>query len=237
MRTRPAHPTGPARISRDRWLIAYADMVTLLFACFVALFAARLGLVPPVAASGSASRQATHTAAAVATDAGWPAAPGDDLHRALERLVRNNREATTLDLSADVRGYVLSLSEAGSFPNGRADLTPAASRVMLDLADVLRASPNAIRVEGHTDDVAIHTAGFRSNWELSVARATEVVQLLIDQGRLSPGRLSAAGYGEFRPKLPNTSAAARARNRRVDIVVLTPATAAAEEPRAAGAQP
>jgi chemotaxis protein MotB len=104
---------------------------------------------------------------------------------------------------------------------------------MLDLAAQLRTVPNVIRVEGHTDDVPIHTPQFNSNWELSTARATTVVQFLIDAGRLDPTRLSAAGYAEYRPRLPNDSPESRARNRRVDIVVLDPATAGREEPQEA----
>ena len=101
---------------------------------------------------------------------------------------------------------------------------------MLDMADQLRPLPNQIRVEGHTDDVPIHTPLFASNWELSTARATTVVQLLIEAGGLDPARLAAAGYAEYRPRLPNDSSDHRARNRRVDIVVLDP-SAATQEPR------
>jgi chemotaxis protein MotB len=125
---------------------------------------------------------------------------------------------------------VISLPEAGSFPAGRAELSAQARNVMLDLAQELRALPNLIRVEGHTDDVPIHTPQFASNWELSTARATTVVQYLIEAGGLDPARLAAAGYAEYRPRLSNDSPDARARNRRVDIVVLDP-TAAIEEPR------
>ena len=79
---------------------------------------------------------------------------------------------------------------------------------------------NQIRIEGHTDDVPIHSARFASNWELSTARATAVVQWLIEREGMTPSRLSAAGYGEFHPRVPNDSTEARARNRRVDVVIL-----------------
>ncbi len=85
-------------------------------------------------------------------------------------------------------------------------------------------------MEGHSDDVPISTSQFASNWELSTARATRVVEFLVDECGLDPARLAAAGYAEYRPRLPNASAAARARNRRVDIVVLDAATASLEEP-------
>jgi chemotaxis protein MotB len=85
-------------------------------------------------------------------------------------------------------------------------------------------------IEGHTDDRPISTAIFPSNWELSTARATEVVRLLIEEGGIAPERLSAAGYGEHRPRVPNDSPEARARNRRVDLVVLDEAAAKIEAP-------
>jgi chemotaxis protein MotB len=89
------------------------------------------------------------------------------------------------------------------------------------VAHILAATPNAIRVEGHTDNIPIHTARFFSNWELSTARATNVLQYFIAQGNVAPDRLSAAGYGEYKPSAPNTGERNRALNRRVDIVLLS----------------
>ncbi len=92
---------------------------------------------------------------------------------------------------------------------------------------------NPVRVEGHTDDVPIHTARFQSNWELSTARATTVIAFFVVERGLSPMRFSAAGYGEFHPRTANDSESARAVNRRVDIVILNDATRRAEEPAGA----
>jgi chemotaxis protein MotB len=90
------------------------------------------------------------------------------------------------------------------------------------LAAVLASRGENMRIEGHTDNVAIHNAHFRSNWELSTSRATELVKLFIYRYHVAPSRLSAAGYAEFHPVAENTSADGRARNRRVDIVILNP---------------
>ena len=95
---------------------------------------------------------------------------------------------------------------------------------------VLIALPNAVRVEGHTDDTPIKNARFASNWDLSTARATRVVAYFILRAGLQPERLSAAGYSEYHPRAGNTTTEGRARNRRVDIVILNSTTAAAEEP-------
>ena len=88
------------------------------------------------------------------------------------------------------------------------------------VAASVRPTPNGIRIEGHTDDVPIRTAKFASNWELSTARASAVVAYLAGSGGLAPERLSAAGYGEYHPRVPNDNAENRAKNRRIDIVIL-----------------
>lgn len=199
----------PGRAGRDRWMVSYADMVTLLFACFAALYASSLAAVRADLAKAPVSSlqevQAAGDAAAIS-----------ELEVALARAAAGTAVAVRLD----TRGVVVSLPETGAFAVGQADLSQGARRVIRDLADVLAAEPGDIRVEGHTDDVPIATSRFASNWELSAARATEVIRFLIAQGAIAPSRLSAAGYGEFRPLAANASPESRARNRRVDIVIL-----------------
>ncbi len=203
---------SPPRTSRDRWLVAYADMLTLLFAVFVSLYAARIEFLPPPAARAGGDGLLSTFAAASSDDALW---------NDLQQVISRNGRLRELEVRREARGLVISMPEAGAFRPGRAELSPEAQRVMRDLAPVLRASPGPVRVEGHTDDVPIHNATFGSNWELSTARATEVLQFLVDQGGVPASRLSAAGYGEFHPLAPNTTPAARARNRRVDLIMLT----------------
>jgi chemotaxis protein MotB len=220
-------PAAPRtlRASGDRWLFGYADVVTLLFACFASLYAAKV--VP--AAEGPND--------IVLTREGRPKPPVEDraiaLRRELQAVVEHRSGDASVDLTSSARGLVLSLAETGSFPPGRADLTADAREVMRTVANALGRIPNFIRVEGHTDDTPIRTPLFASNWELSTARATRVVQFLTGEGALDPARFSAAGYAEFRPRIANASSAARARNRRVDIVVLDVA-ALNEEPGTAG---
>ncbi|MEZ5316962.1 MAG: flagellar motor protein MotB [Vicinamibacterales bacterium] len=252
------------RASGDRWLFGYADVVTLLFACFASLYAAQLAprasaAAPEDPTMASASRPRTSAADAAATPAvpttdaaptppagdattppapdaapdapTTPAAPRDPfLPPALVEAVTGALALPGTELAMTERGLVISLPEAGSFPPGQADLTAEARAAIGRLAASLRDMPNPIRVEGHTDDVPIRTAAFRSNWELSTARATRVVQFLMEAGQVSPDRLSAAGYAEYRPRVANDSPDHRARNRRVDIVVLDPGAAAFEAP-------
>lgn len=206
-------PTLPARRSiRDRWMVSYADMITLLFACFAALYAS--SVVPPAPAQA---------AAAAAPRIDETAAAADERAALAERIrtaVSNADAAGGVEVSETAQGVVVSLPEAGAFPLGQADLSQAARRVIRELADVLLTEDGEIRVEGHTDNAPIATSRFASNWELSAARATEVIRFLIAQGAIPAERLSAGGYGEFRPIAPNDTPEHRARNRRVDIIIL-----------------
>ena len=118
------------------------------------------------------------------------------------------------------RGLVISLKDTLLFPKGSATLTPQARQVVSGVGKSLSKLTNYVRVEGHTDNLPIHTAQFPSNWELSVLRATNVAHLLINEDAVKPEKLSAIGYGEYRPLVPNTSKTNRAINRRVDVVIL-----------------
>jgi chemotaxis protein MotB len=218
----PATNNNPhaLRASGDRWLFGYADVVTLLFACFASLYATTLAPSAKVPQLD------------VRLDAPAPVAPPEVTTLAQALTMRLGSEGTLpgLEVTSSSRGLVISLPEAGSFPPGRAELSDRARAAILGLAESLRDLPGAIRVEGHTDDRPINTADFASNWDLSTARATRVVRFLVEDGGLSPARLAAAGYAEYRPRLPNSTPDARARNRRVDIVVLDHAVAQVEEP-------
>lgn len=117
-------------------------------------------------------------------------------------------------------GLVVSLQEVGFFDTGSAVLKPGALPVIARIAGILAHAYQNIRVEGQTDNVPIHNAQYASNWELSTARATEVLELLITRFGIAPWRLSAAGYAKYHPVATNVTPAGRALNRRVDIVIL-----------------
>ncbi len=236
------------QVSRDRWLVSYADFMTLLCAFFTTLYAASLvdaAKPAPVAAALTATvtppaASATSAAASAPVAPVAPPEPKPDeaaaLRARVEAALGDELAAGYLQLVADPRGLVVEIPEAGAFESGRAELSSDAERMMRRVAGVLAALPNSVRVEGHTDDAPIRTVRFASNWDLSTARATRVVEFLVASGGLDPAKLSAAGYSQFKPRAANTSAAGRTRNRRVDLVILNEATTRAEEPRA-GAQP
>jgi chemotaxis protein MotB len=117
-------------------------------------------------------------------------------------------------------GLVISLREAGFFASGSATPRPDSVVTLRRIAASLGRTAYDLRIEGHTDNVPIHTIEFDSNWELSSARATRIARIFLDQKAVSPDRLSAAGYAEFHPIVSNATADGRAENRRVDLVVM-----------------
>lgn len=138
----------------------------------------------------------------------------------LDQFAKANNIQAKLVSSLEERGLVVSIQETLLFGSGSAEITPNAHTILEKISSVLAAVPNYIRVEGHTDYLPIHTEKFPSNWELSVLRATNVVHILINEGKIGAERLSAIGFGEYRPVADNKAEEGRNRNRRVDLVIL-----------------
>ncbi len=216
---------GEALVSRDRWLVSYADFVTLLFAFFVVLFATSrhsteaLGKLSGAIHSGFGGR----TAGPLPQPTALPAAAGPDLDALQAQLTTVlhasiARHEVSLQQTAD--GLVISFQELGFFHSGEANLLPGQAGAIEQAGAVLQQRGLALRVEGHSDDQPIHNAVFASNWELSAARAMTVLLLLVDQVRYDPTRISMAGYGPYRPVADNATVEGRQKNRRVDLVVL-----------------
>ncbi len=198
---------------RDRWLISYADLVTLLLALFIVLYAA---------SDKDRARQIAEGFATAASGNG--VLPGSDGERqeaetAEQALLRDPLIMQKAKTRQTKEGIVISLAEAGFFAPGDAVIDSQASGVIDSIAEKLMTSPASIRIEGHTDSMPISNARFPSNWELSTARASSVLARLIERG-IAPQRLSAAGYGGFQPVADNATLEGRAQNRRVDIVII-----------------
>ncbi|HEY8910046.1 MAG TPA: flagellar motor protein MotB [Desulfosporosinus sp.] len=143
----------------------------------------------------------------------------DAIKAKLDKFAVDNGIQTTLVSSIEERGLVVSIQETLLFESGSAVITARARDILEKISTVLASEPNQLKVEGHTDNLPIHTAQFASNWELSVIRSTNVVQILQHDG-ITPDRLSAAGYGEYRPVASNDTDAGRGKNRRIDLIVL-----------------
>jgi chemotaxis protein MotB len=229
---------APHHGARDRWLVSYADLVTLLLACFTTTYAATQSAPPAapappaaaVAAPIASPVEAEPTTTAVLDHPPSAETPPGDLGLTLKDLIAPLVDATGgVTLLEDHRGLVISLPESATFPIGSAAISAEARQFLVRLSDTLRTTTVSIRVEGHTDDVPITGGRYPSNWELSTARASAVVMYLIDGGQFAASRLSAAGYGEFHPRASNASPAGRMLNRRVDVVLIEPAAEALTE--------
>ena len=216
--------TGAPRSGQDRWLVSYADLVTLLFAFFTTMYASTTADTVKAAAPTEVASAPPEARAAAAERA------SDALRARLSSRLESAVQLRRADVIRDGRGVVVSLPERAAFDVGSAEVSAEAKTLIADVVAEVAADAIALRIEGHTDDVPIQTPRFRSNWELSTARAGAVVAFLVDALKFPPDRLSAAGYGEFHPIAPNDSPEDRARNRRIDIVVL-PLENGAEEAR------
>jgi chemotaxis protein MotB len=233
-------------VNHERWLISYADFVTLLFAVFVTMYAisrvdaqklrtmaeSMQQAFQPGMASGASMIALSPGAAVAGKPAVVSGTPGLEGLRArlAAQFVAQNVQGW-VDLEIDSRGLLISIREVGAFAAGSADLSAEAQTLLQSIGAVLAGVDNQIRIEGHTDDVPIHTSRFASNWQLSAARATTVVAFLLEHTETRPERVSVAGYAEYHPRVPNTSEAGRSLNRRVDLVVLNSATQSTEEPQ------
>jgi chemotaxis protein MotB len=224
----------------DRWLLTYADMITLLTVLFVVLYAVSITDLRKFSALADSFSAAfnidlfTAPKGANGTTgepAGVPGAglmgSGDGvLSDDLRSLEANVRDFAVHDGLTDVltvervpEGIAIHIGGGLLFASGRAQLDDVSAGVVDEIAGVVGPLPNPIRVEGHTDDIAPDTRFFADNWELSTARAVSVVHALAANG-VDRSRLSAAGFADNHPLAKNVDEASRTRNRRVDIVVL-----------------
>ena len=216
------HPEGASGEQRERWLVSYADLLTLLFALFVVLYAAA-DQDRARAVANAIARQIDGGAPPEATG-GRGVLPGSnavvEARAAIDRAFDANAALRArARVSQTERGLVVSLAEAGFFAPGEATVREDALSLVDTLADELRQVSAPVRVEGHTDSIPISTSRYPSNWELSAARASAVLARLAARG-LPPARLSVAGYAGERPVADNAMADGRALNRRVDLVIL-----------------
>ncbi|MGA9673297.1 MAG: flagellar motor protein MotB [Terracidiphilus sp.] len=238
-------------VSQERWLVSYADFITLLFAFFVVLYSASkadekkqaqvadsidsafraLGIFADTNRHPDKAKASTEAGdkpvipmnIVMGEDVLGPARVKEDLEhirRELQQTLSNQIAQHTVSIQMGRDGLVISLREAGFFNSGSATPLPETLDTLRQVAASLSRTPYDLRIEGHTDNIPIHTDEFDSNWELSAARATRIARLFLLLKAMPPDRLSAAGYSEFHPVASNSTADGRAENRRVDLVVL-----------------
>ncbi len=238
--------------NEERWLLTYADLITLLMAFFMIMYAlSRIdtnkfksmavsltsvfptsGHPAQIPIPGSGGHRGTEPTTSNRENPKPPPTPPPDtgvqktsiekLGDQFRELIRIEGLESTVTVSSNPGGtrLMLRLSESLLFGPGNAELTPQAKELIDKIAGILLKADKPVRVEGHTDNVPIHNSQFHSNWELSTARASSVIRYMIDNLGFAPERLSASGYGEFRPVAPNDTPEDRAKNRRVEFVVM-----------------
>jgi chemotaxis protein MotB len=247
--------------NHERWLVSYADFITLLFAFFVVLYSSaqvdqrkvgklalaiqvafqELGVFPASTTKiplNSAEPMPFNTVQLVqnvvhTAEMGRISSPPDGaldstseeanlstLQTELQQALQHEIDIHTIALHRETEGLVISLREFGFFDSGSAVLKTSAYPALDRIASILAMRICRLRIEGHTDNIPIHTSQMASNWELSTARSTELVRLLIQHYGFAPERLSAAGYAEYHPIASNNTPQGRAQNRRVDVVIL-----------------
>jgi chemotaxis protein MotB len=249
-----------AHENHERWMVSYADFITLLFAFFVVMFSTAQADKKKAKAVSDSVRQALEHGQMSATISavlgrGKPqpgkapaAEPSEDPPPAatppaerpadlvqslavLERQLEQELKSGKVKVKLEGRGLVISLREAAFFASGDDAIAPASLASIDKIAAVIRTAPNPLRLEGYTDSVPIHNSRFRSNWELSAARSIVMLELLRQRFDIPAERMSVAGYAENAPAEPNDTAEGRAHNRRVELVLLS-AEALKNEPGA-----
>jgi len=216
----------------ERWLLTYADLITLLMIFFIMMyvisnvnaqkFVQLANVLGSVFGNQASILPNDSSILQQKSNINTPEADLTQMYQIMQQLeeyFQMKGIAGRVSLSMEERGLVISLQDTILFASGSATLTPDARNIIAEVGKNIQPLPNYILVEGHTDNLPIHTTEFPSNWELSSARATNVVQDLIQDG-IRPERLSATGYGEYRPIATNDSLAHEQMNRRVDIVLL-----------------
>ena len=240
----------PEHVNHERWLVSYADFITLLFATFTALYALSKADASKAKAVADGMREAfgTGTPQMITMESPESDAIPSQLHKPppgtakkkppkptkqagqqefeqikneMEEYLMTKGSLNKVQIDIQERGLKVSMKEAGFFESGQAEVKEDSKVLLQELAQKLMKFNNHLRVEGHTDNVPMRSRTYPSNWELSSSRATAVARVLTEQFGVPAEKISATGYGEHRPIAPNDTPAGRARNRRVDLVVLS----------------
>ncbi len=236
--------------NHERWLVSYADFITLLFAFFVVMFATsqtdkgkaqqvsdsvkkalegeKMSSILSAVLGGTVSD--TGKGNAQLRGPGGAQKPADPKELKLAELspsllvlteeLKAEIASGRIQISMQPRGLVVSFNQAALFPSGEDVISKDAYDGLEKVAAAIGKIPNPVRLEGHTDSMAIRTTRFRSNWELSAARSIAILDILSDRFGLPRGRMSIAGYADTAPIASNDTEEGRAKNRRVDIVIL-----------------
>lgn len=231
--------------NHERWLVSYADFITLLFAFFVILYATSAkdvskaqefqrsvqkafrsfvdfgGLEGKYVDSNQSTQFLPPPIDVVPQEGAGPQEMLDYVDREMEKELGEQDEKNLLDLRTDSQGVRVTIADSFLFDSGSALLKESALLKLDRLSKVFKKTKRKLIIEGYTDDQAIHTPLFPSNWELSAARACTLVRYLILAHSVDAKLLAAVGYADQHPLLPNDTAENRAKNRRIDVLIVT----------------
>jgi len=207
----------------NRWVVSYADFVTMLLALFMIMYAVtsidnqKLTAFQNKVEKTFGSKEFIENVTKYQVNA----KANLESNAAIEKLFKENiSQSDLIKLLKGDKGLIIRVNNTLLFDPGSATVKPEAEKTLAEIVTVLTKIDNPVIIEGHTDATPIKNAKFPSNWELSTTRATNIISYMIKKGKVSPKRLCAVGYGEYMPVANNTSISGRMLNRRVDIIVL-----------------
>jgi chemotaxis protein MotB len=213
--------------SADRWVVSYADFITLLFAFFTTMYAIShvdQGKLERFAGSMQTAFRVTgvNTIGTVVIEGIKPANYSDiTLESDIRTEFKKFDIIEGIGVLRDSRGVVVSLGDTLLFESGSADMKREALPLLTTVGALIKKSQRPVLVEGHTDNIPLRSPRYSSNLELSAARAANVFGVLLEEGSIAPDRATVSGYGQYRPIASNATPEERARNRRVDIVFVS----------------
>ncbi len=223
--------------NHERWLLTYSDLITLLMIFFVVLYSASTvnetkykqlaTSMGAVFTGGSTVLGSEENSGSSSDNAGElkPLVQTEEeklkgIENQINDIVKDLQLEGSVSTSIEERGLIISFTDSVFFDSGKADIKDELKPKLISVSKILNKIDNYVRVEGHTDNIPINNSDFHSNWQLSSVRASNVVEFLINYGEISPNRLSAVGYGEYRSIADNNTEEGRAKNRRVDVLIL-----------------
>ena len=216
----------------EAWLLPYSDMLTLLLALFIVMFAmgqtdkAKLKEMSEqfnVIFSGGSGVMQSDGNSVIPMQATPGEAENDkmtEVKKMLEEEIEKQGYSDKVKVDLNKDGLEIAIQDAVLFNTGEAEVKNNLSPLLLEISKMIQGLDNEIKVVGHTDNIPIKNEKFRSNWDLSAMRAINVMNFMVTSGTISADKVSIQAYGEQMPKFDNTTEAGRAKNRRVEIIVV-----------------
>lgn len=225
----------------ETWLLPYSDMLTLLLALFIVMFAMSKvdnQKLQQMSQQFNAIFQGSNGVLKDSNGNTGNITPANDpsisdkngslveqdkmaaMKAALEQEIKSSGYADEVKVDLNAEGLNISIQDTVIFNSGEADVLNSFDPVLIQISNMIKNLDNEIRISGHTDNVPIKNLKFRSNWDLSYMRASNVMNFMVDSGHVAPDKFSIQAYGEYRPKYDNSTDAGRAKNRSVDILIV-----------------